>query len=449
MSFNTLSAILRGGWLLDKQWADAHMPLVVSFLKGDAIAASIMGEKAIRGKEKSALPVMAAKNIAVYEVCCDDSRIESFPTNSIAMIELSGPLFKNGDYCSYGMADYAELIDRLAASDNVAGILLNIDSPGGQVSGTSLLADSIKAAGTKKPVFGIIDDGIGASAAYWLLSSCNEIWLTQKTSQVGSIGVYTTLADFYAYYASQGLPVRDIYAPQSNYKNNDYREAIKGNDVPLQESLSVLADAFINAVSTNRAGKIKGKDWATGKMYYAEDAKRIGLIDGIKSFEQVVLRMSSLINNQKNNSNTMAFEKTLAAAGAQSFAVVDEGFALTEEQMNAVESKLAEAEQTASSLATATSTIATHEATIDSMTTAATENAATIAAHETKIAELEAKVVELGAKPSGNGSSLTATEDEAPKKDTTTAGGVVIYAIDDPRHPANVAAAKLPRKKSE
>jgi hypothetical protein len=35
MSFKTISAILRGRWLIDKQWAAAHMPLIVSVLKGN------------------------------------------------------------------------------------------------------------------------------------------------------------------------------------------------------------------------------------------------------------------------------------------------------------------------------------------------------------------------------------------------------------------------------
>jgi ClpP class serine protease len=66
----------------------------------------------------------------------------------------------------------------------------------------------------------------------------------------------------------------------------------------------------------NRAGKIQGFDWATGKMYYSKEAQRIGLIDGQKTFDQVVRRMNTLISQkeQSSNSDNMAFEKTLTAA---------------------------------------------------------------------------------------------------------------------------------------
>jgi protease-4 len=65
------------------------------------------------------------------------------------------------------------------------------------------LSDAILEARKQKPVVAIIDDGIAASAAMWIASAASEIYLTKKTDQVGSIGVYTTLADWYSYYANR------------------------------------------------------------------------------------------------------------------------------------------------------------------------------------------------------------------------------------------------------
>lgn len=357
MSFKTASAILRGKWLLDKQWADAHMPMVMAVLKGDGSFEAMAGQKENAGpseEAKAPKKVLSNKAGTVYSVgyYTDLSRL---PNGAIAMMDISGPITKYGDVCAWGAVDHVATINRLSNAPNVKGIILNIDSPGGEVSGTAMLADAIKSVGKNKPVLAMIDDGIAASAAMWIASAANEIYTSQKTDMVGSIGVYTTIADFYGYYEAQGLKVRDIYAPQSTEKNIDYREAISGNDNLVTADLKIIAQEFIDTVAANRAGKIHGTDWQTGKMFYSKEAAKIGLTDGIKSFDQVVRRMDTLIKQkEQSNSNTMAFEKTLAVAKATEFAVVDDGFLLEEAHLNNIEAALIAGETAAADLATAT-----------------------------------------------------------------------------------------------
>lgn len=445
MSFNIVSAILRGKWLLDKQWATSHFPLVHSLLKGDTV--DFGNRKAMddeydddddeQDPERRHGYALMAGQRNVYKVR-PYTDLREIPEGSLCVVTMAGPMIKRGGMCSYGMVDQAALIQRLANAKNISGIILDIDSPGGQADGTAMLADVIKNATSSKPIICIIDDGMAASAAMWIASSASEIYVTQKTDQVGSIGVYTTIADWNAYYASEGLPVRDIYAPQSTDKNRGYYEALAGNDELIKNDLAVLADQFINTVATNRAGRIKGDDWKTGKMFYAKDAIKIGLIDGIKSFDQVVTRMNSLIpNNQKSNSNTMAFQKTLAAAKAQSFAVVDEGFALSEDQMNNVESALTAGEVAARNLVTANGTIQTLN---DSITTLQTEEGKKnkiISTQAEKIIELEGRVATLGGKPSGTGSNLTVSPSTEVVKEST---GDDKPRFDSDTHPANAFA---------
>lgn len=280
-------------------------------------------------------------NAAAYKVGYFTD-LSKLPDGSIAVLDIVGPVTKYGDLCSYGSVDHATTISRLANSPNVSGIVLNIDSPGGQVDGTSMLADAISAAAGKKPVVALIDDGMAASAAMWIASAASEIYVSQKTDMVGSIGVYSTIADWYAYAKSQGLPVRDVYAPQSTDKNGSYRAAIDGNDTPLKNELSVIADEFIKTIRQNRAGKLTSDQWTTGAMFYASQAKKIGLIDGIKSFDQVAGRMNSLIKErqQKSNSLKMNYQKTFAAAqiaAGEAPEQINEGLWFTESQVASME----------------------------------------------------------------------------------------------------------------
>lgn len=392
MSFKTASAILRGKWLIDKQWAEAHMPIVFSALLGKGSLSSLMdageGEKETEDKNQPFLALARKHAGSVYKVGYY-SDLSMLPQGSIAMVTMAGPITKYGDICAYGSVDYEQLIARLGRAENVAGIILNIDGPGGEAAGTASLAETIKSVTDKKPVIGFINDGIAASAHMWIISACTEIFVTQKTDMVGSIGVYTTIADWLAYYESQGLPVKEIYAPQSTDKNKNYYDALQGDTKGIEEELKILAQEFINTVAKNRAGKIQGTDWQTGKMFYANDAIKNGLIDGIKTFDQVVRRMDKLISQQQNsNTNNMAFEKTLTAANSEQFEVVDGGFLLTEDQLNSIEAKLNDADAQAAGL-TETQTA------LDAATAAQQTAEENLATAQQTIATLEAKVAEL------------------------------------------------------
>lgn len=454
MSFNVYSAILRGKWLLDKQWATSHFPLVMQLLEGKTVDFGNRkaynddadGEDERTPEEKAGIRLMAGKT-NVYQVR-PFSKLNELPFDSIAVLNIAGPLMKRGGMCSYGMVDHTDLINRLANADNVSGIILSIDSPGGQADGTASFADAIKNAGTKKPVIAVIEDGMAASAAMWIASAANEIYVTQKTDQVGSIGVYTTIADWNAYYANEGLPVKDIYAPQSTDKNRGYNEALQGNEDMIKEELRVLADQFINTVATNRKGKLTNDSWKTSSMFYANDAIKIGLIDGIKSFDQVVNRLNTIKSSrQKSNSNTMAFEKTLAAAKATEFTVTDEGFVMSEEQLNNIEAHLISlepAQTAAAELIAANETIGQLNGTITERDNAITALQTAATGHQQTISELQAEVKRLGGAPSGNGTQLPIAADEKPSEIKMSTH----LRYDDPEHPANKAAARFVRKKN-
>lgn len=434
MSFKTASAILRGKWLLNKHWANAHLPIVANLLKGEAVDFGT-SKNFLHENKSTGLCAYYAGGKTVYGISpgADVSRMQN---DSIGVISISGPLMKEGDICSNGMVDYTSLINNLANAGNVSGIILNIDSPGGQADGTAMLSDAIKNASNLKPVLAIIDDGMAASAAMWIASAANEIYVSQPTDQVGSIGVYTTIADWASYYESQGLKMMDIYAPQSTEKNKPYSDALNGDTSLISEELAVLADQFIITVSNNRGGKIKGDRWKSGKMFFAAEAKSIGLIDGIKSFDQVVKRISSLITKQSQlNNNIMAFEKTLATAKAAAFEVTDEGFLLSEEQLNHVEVALATIDNTeiiVTKLNAANEKV--HE--LETALAAAQINEQALGG---QLITLQAEVVRFGKQPSGTGSNVAGSAIE-------TDAALVPNYLDD-NSPINQYADKHMKKK--
>ncbi len=104
------------------------------------------------------------------------------------------------------------------ADDAVGGIIIDIDSPGGSVSGLQDLWDEIMSARGTKPVYGLVNS-LCASAAYWIGSACSQLYAVQG-SLVGSIGVYMQHVDASEAMKMDGLNATYISAGKYKVEGN-------------------------------------------------------------------------------------------------------------------------------------------------------------------------------------------------------------------------------------
>lgn len=342
----TLSAILNGAWAIEPKSAAGYLPLVASIIKGDVSAFDDEDADGYSRKDHDTAEAKAVvQGVSIFRKSSRWTSFNDAPKNSIAELTISGPIMKQGECGEPGTTLFSQWIKEADESPNISSILLKIDSPGGAVNGTATLGDAVKQA--KKPVVAFIDDGMAASAAYWIASAADEIVLSQEHDQVGSIGVLVSIADWYGYFEEQGLKVRDIYASQSSEKNRIFQKAIEGSDDDIKsELLDPLADRFISTVTGNREGKLnlsKG-DPFKGKLYMAKEAIEIGLADRVASYEEVIIGMGQKTKKDKNfNSDTMAKEswpQVASAIGVEALESSEEGVYLTVDQMNALNEEL-------------------------------------------------------------------------------------------------------------
>lgn len=295
MSFKTMSAILRGRWLLDKQWAESQLPLVLNLLNGNTAAVERTGNGDIEQPF-----VIDPNTMQRYSLYMYGRPNPNIPEGSIAILPVNGPIMKyNGECGEAGSIQRVTWLLDMERRQNIGGVVMLIDSPGGQVDGTQSLVNAVK--NFSKPILGFVDDGMAASAAMWVLSATDEAYTSLESDQVGSIGVYTTVLDYKGWFEQNGLKVHEIYAPQSTEKNKDYKDAIAGNYEAVMADLKITADNFISSVKANRKGKADASQaqWSTGRMFYAKEAQKAGLIDGVKSFEHVIKKASWLAKRKK------------------------------------------------------------------------------------------------------------------------------------------------------
>ena len=154
---------------------------------------------------------------------------------------------------------------------------------------------------TDKPVVALCDTA--ASAAYFTAASSDHIMADNNLSAgFGSIGVVTSFIDMQPYWEQQGIKFHSIYAPESKDKNLAFEKALKGDYEKLQnEILSPLAVQFQNHVKQTREGKLNEKEPGilTGKMFFAEQALKSGLIDSIGNMQMAVNKALELAEVRK------------------------------------------------------------------------------------------------------------------------------------------------------
>lgn len=273
-----LKEILTSTWLIHNERKDAYAAILFSLLKGESLCADDLSEQ----REQNRAYVVNRSGALVGSKQRISIRADKIPAGSIAVITIRDEIFKYDQACGpRGTQSILEDIKVVEANSNIKSILLVIDSPGGQVSFTDVLADAIK--NSTKPVIGYVE-GMAASAAYWIVSGCNRIIASSKLDRVGAIGTMLFFADLQPAYEEMGVVFHEFYATQSIDKNQDLNDVLDGKyDAYRKNTLDVINKQFLAGVTANRPNL--DPSTLTGKIYFAPDAISLGLIDEIGTLE--------------------------------------------------------------------------------------------------------------------------------------------------------------------
>lgn len=190
------------------------------------------------------------------------------------------------------------MVRRAAVDSKVAGILLNIDSPGGVVNGTEGLSDIIFGARGTKPIVAFAD-GSMTSAAYWL-GSAAEVIMAGSTSVLGSIGVLMIHQDYSAMDQKDGIKTTYLSAGKYKALGNSAEPLTLEAKEYFQNQLNYIYSIFVDSVARNRdveAEKVL-RDMAEGKLFIGQQAVAAGLADQIGTIEMAKDLVLSMINDK-------------------------------------------------------------------------------------------------------------------------------------------------------
>lgn len=229
-------------------------------------------------------------------------REEQTPPGSIGVVNLVGPMVKNGNWWFWGSDELVRMLDAFDQDTNIIGSYIKCDSGGGSVKAVAPYYDFYT---RKTKPCGMLADTC-ASAALWVGGGADFIMAENNISaQFGSVGVMAHLMSYAKWYEKIGITEHLINSDHSEDKNKSFELALKGNyELIRKEDLNPLAVKFQEDLKSNIPKlDLSVPGIITGKMFYAEDALKYGIIGEIGNDQRAIEKIIELAAVQNFNLN--------------------------------------------------------------------------------------------------------------------------------------------------
>jgi capsid assembly protease len=214
----------------------------------------------------------------------------------IAVVSVVGTLVTRSGYldAESGLSSYAEVGDAIAGAMSdpiVRGVILDIDSPGGEVGGLFDLVERIGAskAAAAKPLWAVANES-ALSAAYAIASAADRLYVT-RTGEVGSIGVVAVHVDESGADAKAGLAWNFVFAGDQKIDGNAHEPLSARARTAIQADVNRLYEQFCGLVAANRRLTPEVVRSTQAAIYRGELAVRAGLADRVGTLDAAIADM--------------------------------------------------------------------------------------------------------------------------------------------------------------
>lgn len=196
--------------------------------------------------------------------------------------------------------DLVPVITELAEDDNVKGVVLRVNSPGGSVFGSEQIADAlslIKKAG--KP-FAVSMGDYAASGGYWISADADRIFASPLTV-TGSIGIFGILPNATPLLNKVGVNIQNVSTNPNGFVSIPFTPLNETQMSVFTASINRGYDAFIDRVAKGRKmPESKVRAIAQGRVWDGVSALRIGLVDQLGSLDDAVKWVNKKIGGKKD-----------------------------------------------------------------------------------------------------------------------------------------------------
>lgn len=277
-------------------------PLLIEPEKLAVILQSEVGPRLAGAKfEISGLP--DAPSLSATDVR-SEQKDYSVTSDGIAIINVSGSLVNRSSWLDAysGMTSYTQIQQEVAdaVEDSlIKGIVLRIDSSGGECAGCYDLADYLYSIRGLKPLWAAVDDQ-AFSAAYMIATACSKVFVS-RTGGVGSVGVVAMHMDQSGYDEKLGVKYTALYAGSHKVDYNSHQPLTDGAKSELQSEIDRLYGMFVDSVARNRNVSAKHVAGTEARLFFGQRAIEAQMADELLPFGQVVEQMSSTLGPRQSS----------------------------------------------------------------------------------------------------------------------------------------------------
>lgn len=221
-------------------------------------------------------------------------------SNQIAVLYAVGDIAENTG-AGIDCAVLVPIIVRLAEEDNVKGLVLRVNSPGGSVFGSEQIGEALDYFKSKGKPLAVSMGDYAASGGYWISAGADYIFADPLTV-TGSIGIFGLVPNIGKLVDKIGIHPQSVGTnPSIAFPSIFYPMTAEQEDA-LQKSINRGYDKFINRVATGRHKKPEYiRSIAEGRVWNAIKAKELGLVDELGYLQNAIDWTAKKANVDKPN----------------------------------------------------------------------------------------------------------------------------------------------------
>lgn len=198
----------------------------------------------------------------------------------VAYVVARGAIHQGGVGRGIEAAGFGRLLERLREADDVRGVVLRIDSPGGEGTASDLLWRAASRVAEEKPLVASMGD-VAASGGYFLASAAHAIYAEAGTL-TGSIGVLSGKFNFAGLYERWGVGLDAVERGARAGMVSSSRGFTPDEKAALRARTASLYDLFVDRVARGRRLSVEQVERVGGgRVWSGARARTVGLVDAI------------------------------------------------------------------------------------------------------------------------------------------------------------------------
>lgn len=272
----TLRDLILGAWAIEPDMLRELQGIYATHLRGDKI-------------DIDAIEARLGRPLA------HEQQDYSLEPGGVALLRLSGVMSPKANLfmrVSGGISTQlaSQQLESAASDPRVRGIVVALDTPGGNVIGVPELGDTVRYAAGVKPLVVHVDNQMH-SAGYWVGSAANAIYISGPVVTVGNIGVVVDRE----YDPQARTRTESITAGKYKRLTNASEPLSAEARAVVQADVDYVYTLFVDAVAANRgvtADQVL-EHMADGRVFRGQKALDAGLVDGVSTLDELLQAMAA------------------------------------------------------------------------------------------------------------------------------------------------------------